>query len=181
MALLKRIILIVFPLFILGCFVVFWAEPRFNLWQMDKSIVRKKQSLPLMMMFSLPHEDGRFLVTNAQPQFVLAGPDLTLFYGAYVYKLEIEPACSGKSLGFMDVVRQKGSLGLGAREIIAAGIGQTQTESVEFEAENFFDYEFRLFSRGECPFEIRKAWIEKENLDFKAFGLVIWQSVRKVL
>ena len=181
MALLKRIILIVFPLFILGCFVVFWAEPRFNLWQMDKSIVRKKQSLPLMMMFSLPHEDGRFLVTNAQPQFVLAGPDLTLFYGAYVYKLEIEPACSGKSLGFMDVVRQKGSLGLGAKEIIALKPKESQIETVKFQADSAFDYEFRLFSRGECPFEIRKAWVEKENLDFKTFSWAIWQSVRKVL
>lgn len=177
----KKIFLILFLLFILGSFISYWVEPKFNLWQMDQSIIFKKQDLPLVMMFGPEEKDGKFIVDSRQPQFVIAGPNLTLFYGKYSYNLEIVSTCDSQDLGFMDVVRENGRLGLGAKEIIAGIKGETQIESVEFEAGAGFDYEFRLYSKGTCPFEIRKAWIEREKIDWRTFIQEIWQKIRKVI
>ena len=175
MKIIRQLILIFVPLLILGCFISYFVEPKFNLWQMDKSIVLKKQDLPLLTMFLPPHQDNVFLVESSAPQFVLAGPKLTLFSGQYHYQLEIIPACSNKDLGYMDVVRKNGSFGLGAKEITAQKQGQMQIESLEFEAETTFDYEFRLYSKGECPYEIKSVSLEKKRIDFRAFLRNIWQ------
>lgn len=181
MKILRNIILIIVPLFILGCFIVFWVEPKFNLWQMDKSIIFKKQELPLRMMFLLPRQDNVFTVSDVPPQFVLAGPKMTLFSGKYQYKLKIIPSCSDKDLGYMDVVRKNGNLGLGAKEIIAQKEGQIQIESLEFRAETTFDYEFRLYSKGECSFEVKEVWLEREKTDFRAFFRVVWQKGQSIV
>lgn len=179
--LIKKIILISFPIFVLVCFMSYWIEPRFSLWQMDKSIILKKQVLPLISIFSLSETDGKFLVPKEASRFVLAGSNLTLFYGTYNYKLKIVPSCGGGDLGYMDAVRKKGNLGLGAKEIIAAKEGEEQIEEVQFYADSAFDYEFRLFSRGECSFEIKEAFIEREKIDFKTFAGVIWQKTKKIV
>ena len=181
MKIFKKFLIVFVLIFVLGCFLVYWIEPKFSLWQMDKAIFLKKQNLPLMMMFSPPHENGRFLVEGNQPQFVLSGPRLTLFYGIYSYNLEIVPECESRDLGFMDVTRNNGNLGLGAREILTQEKGQAQRESVEFEAGMGFDYEFRLFSKGACSFEVKRAWIEREKIDWPAFTREIWQKVLKVI
>lgn len=177
-----RKILIVFVLvFVLGCFLVYWIEPKFSLWQMDKAIFLKKQDLPLMMMFGSETQDEKFIINSNQPQFVLAGPRLTLFEGIYSYNLEIVSECDRQDLGFMDVTRKNGRLGLGAREILTQEKGQAQRESVEFEAGMGFDYEFRLYTNGACPFEIKKAWIERKKIDWQSFTWGIWQKIQKVI
>lgn len=181
MKIIKKIILIVIPLLILGNFIVYWIEPNFSLWQMNKSIVYKKQSLPLMIMFLPSHQNGQFFVKGTQPQFVLAGPKLTLFYGTYTYKLKIVPDCSGKDLGFMDVVRSNGNHGLGAKEIITKDAGVEQIESISFNANNASDYEFRLSTRGECQFEVKDAWIERDKTDYRMFLGELWQKTKKIV
>lgn len=181
MRIFKKIILIFLPLLILGCFISYWVEPKFQLWQMDKSIILKKQELPLMMMFLPEHQDNVFVAPIASPQFVLAGPKLTLFSGQYRYKLEIIPACSNQDLGYMDVVRKSGNFGLGAKEIIAQKQDEPQIEELEFQADTAFDYEFRLHSLGECSFEIKTIFLEREKIDFRAFFRNAWQKVIKII
>lgn len=181
MKIIRKIILIFFPLLIFGCFVVYWIEPKFNLWQMDKSIILKKQELPLMAMFLPVRQNNSFLVESGLSQFVFAGPKMTLFNGQYQYELKIIPFCSDKDLGFTDIVRKNGNLGLGAKEIIAQKQGETQIESLNFEADNAFDYEFRLYSKGECSFEIKEAWLERQKVDFRAFLRVVWQKAQSII
>ncbi|MCL5406894.1 MAG: hypothetical protein M1429_00115 [Patescibacteria group bacterium] len=181
MKIFRKIILIFIPIFVLACFVVYWIQPKFSLWQMDKSIILKKQELPLLTMFLPARQNNIFLVESGLPQFAFAGPKLTLFNGQYQYKLKIIPSCSNKDLGFMDVTRKNGNLGLGAKEIIAQKQGETQVESLNFEADNASDYEFRLYSKGECSFEIKKIWLERQKVDFRAFFQTVWQKAQSII
>lgn len=181
MKIFQKIILIFIPLFILSCFVVYLIEPKFSLWQMNKSIILKKQELPLRTMFLPAHQDNQFLVNSNVPQFVLAGPKLALFNGQYQYNLEIVPSCNDQDLGYMDVVRKNGNFGLGAKEIMAQKQGEPQIESLDFQADTAFDYEFRFYSKGECPFEIKKVWLERQEIDFQTFLRNVWQKAQSII
>lgn len=180
MKIFKNIIIILLPLFILSCFVSYFIEPKFNLWQMDKSIVLKKQALPIRKLF-LPAYQDTYLVESGLPRFVLAGPGLTLFGGEYLYKIEIMPMCSGKDLGFMDVTRKNGNAGLGAKEITALKEGEVQVESLSFQTDSAFDLEFRLYSKGECSFEIKKVYLERQKINWRTFLQVIWQKSQSIV
>lgn len=176
----RKIVLITFPLLILVCFLIYWIEPRFSLWQMGKSIIIKKQILPLARMFS-SSSGKRYRVNDDKPRFVLAGPNLTLFPGVYWYKIAVAADCQGKDIGFIDVTRKTGGQGLGAKEIIVQMPGEKQEVAVRFEADLAFDYEFRLYANGSCPFEIKNAWLERERIGFREFALAIWQKAKNLV
>lgn len=180
MKIFKTIIVILFSLWILGCFIAFWIEPRLNLWELGRSIVLSQQNLPLVKMF-IPAHNHQLIVSDLQEQFILSGPNLTLFDGEYEYNLEIVPACQEKTLGYMDVVRKKGLKGLGAREIIAQKISEPQIEKIKLDAETGFDWEFRLYSYGNCSFEVKRGWLVRERVDWRGFLGQVKHSLKSIL
>lgn len=161
MKIFAKIILILLPLVFLFCFALFWYKPGFSLWQMEKSIVQKKEILPLSTMFRLPHQE-QLLVTDNHAQFILAGPYWTLFGGNYVFNLEITPFCSGKVFSRIEAVKNKGAIILNQKDIVAIKESETQLEELSFSARTGANYEFRLYSYGVCPFEIKKGWLNKD-------------------
>lgn len=164
----KTFVLIFISLWILGCFITFWIEPRLNLWELGRSIILSRQDLPLVKMF-IPARNHQLIASDQKGQFILSGPNLTLFDGEYEYNLEIIPACQDQTLGYLDVVRKKGLKGFGAKEIIAREISKPQIEKIKFDAETGFDWEFRLYSYGNCGFEVKRGWLIREKIDWRGF------------
>jgi hypothetical protein len=176
-----KIFIVIVSLVVFGCFLMFWVQPDFSLWQMDTSIILKKQNLPLMKMITVPHERAPFEVKLTQPKFVLAGPFETLIQGTYTYNLEITPDCDNQDMGFMDVARKKGKMGAGAKEVVGLKKGEKQLETLKFEAATDLDYEFRFYSNGSCPFEINNGYLEKVKVDYRSIASNIWRNVKKIV
>lgn len=174
----KKVLLVAGLIILVIITLINMSKPEFDILEFSKSILMVKQDLPLIKMINSQDNTSKNIV-EGQSGFVVTGPYWSLPHGKWQVEFEFIPYCQGKNIGYMDVVKSHGADVYAYKDIFAGNDGEGQKEILKFNNNFGNDYEFRVFSNGECQIRFVKGTLIREELNLHDMIKNIYDRFKK--
>lgn len=113
------------------------------------------------------------LINTARPQYVLIGPYWSLMSGEYNVQINTIPYCENQNFARLELTKNDGKIVLDKKEIFASSFLGEEVTEIDFVGGLGKDYEFRLYSYGNCQFEIKKGELIRKKINYSGIMRVM--------